>query len=122
MANIAIWPGSSSFSPGETPFGFYDQDLQFQTDADKVAKFCAQRLGYPLVDVELQDINFYTAFEQAITIYGNELYAFTLRDNMLSVEGAPTSSNLNNALITPNFAGIIRLTQQYASEIGRAHV
>jgi hypothetical protein len=118
MANISIWPGSSSFSPGETPFGFYDSDLQFQIDADKVAKFCAQRLGYPLVDIELQDINFYTAFEQAITIYGNELYAFTLRDNMLSVEGAPTSSNLNHALITPNFAGIIRLSQQYASEAG----
>jgi hypothetical protein len=118
MANVSIWPGSSSFSPGETPFGFYDYDIQFQVDADKVAKFCAQRLGYPLVDVELQDINFYTAFEQAITIYGNELYAFTLRDNMLSVEGAPTSSNLNNALITPNFSGIIRLSQQYASEAG----
>jgi hypothetical protein len=37
---------------------------------------------------------------------------------MLSVEGAPTSSNLNHALITPNFAGIIRLSQQYASEAG----
>jgi len=118
MANVAIWPGSSSFFPGNTPFGFYDNDYQFQIDADKVAKFCAQRLGYPLVDIELQDINFYTAFEQAITIYGNELYAFTLRDNMLSVEGAPTSSNLNHALITPNFAGIIRLSQQYASEAG----
>jgi hypothetical protein len=118
MANIAIWPGSSSFFPGNTPFGFYDNDYQFQIDADKVARFCSQRLGYPLVDIELQDLNFYTAFEQAVTTYGNELYAFTLRDNMLSVEGAPTSSNLNHALVTPNFAGIIRLSQQYASEAG----
>jgi hypothetical protein len=37
---------------------------------------------------------------------------------MLSLEGAPTSSNLNNALITPNFATIVRLSQQYASEAG----
>ena len=36
--NIPIWPGSSSFQPGETPFGFYDYDPQFQTDADMVPK------------------------------------------------------------------------------------
>ena len=35
MANAQIWPGSSSFFPGDTPFGFYDYDYQFQTDADK---------------------------------------------------------------------------------------
>ena len=64
MPSVAIWPGSSSFFPGNTPFGFYDNDYQFQQDADRVAKFCSQRLGYPLVDVELQDINFYTAFEE----------------------------------------------------------
>ena len=40
-------------------------DLDFATDADKVADFCAKRLGYPLVDVELQSGSFYTAFEEA---------------------------------------------------------
>jgi len=78
MANIPIWPGSSSFIPGNTPFGFYDNDYAFQIDADKVAKFCAQRLGYPIMEVELQDIHFYTAFEEAITTYGNELYAYKI--------------------------------------------
>lgn len=116
--NIPIYPGSSSFMPGNTPFGFYDYDYQFQIDADKVATFCARRLGYPIMEVELQDLNFYAAFEEAITTYGNELYAYQVRDNMLSLEGAPTSSNLNNALITPNMAPIIRLSQQYASEAG----
>ena len=52
MANIPIWPGSSSFATGNTPFGFYDADTDFQTDADKVANFCALRLGYPLTEVE----------------------------------------------------------------------
>jgi len=118
MANIPIWPGSSSFSPGETPFGFYDNDQEFQADADKVANFCARRLGYPLVDVELQDISFYAAFEEAITIYGNELYAYKIRDNQLSLEGLPTSSNINNAIITPSFEPIVRLSEQYGAEAG----
>ena len=118
MANIPIWPGSSSFQPGETPFGFYDYDTQFQTDADKVALFCARRLGYPIVDIELQDLNFYAAFEEAITTYGNELYAYQVRDNMLTLEGASTSTPINNAIITPNLGYIIKLSQQYGEEAG----
>jgi hypothetical protein len=116
--NIPIYPGSSSFSPGLTPFGFYDYDYQFQTDADKVITFCARRLGYPIMEVELQDINFYAAFEEAITTYGNELYAYQVRDNMLTLEGAPTTLDVNNALITPNMATIVRLSQQYGEEAG----
>ena len=118
MANAQIWPGSSSFFPGDTPFGFYDYDYQFQTDADKVANFCARRLGYPLVDVELQDINFYTAFEEAVTTYGNEIYAFKVRQDFLSMEGASTGSALNNSVIQPNFGAIVRMSNQYGEEAG----
>ena len=114
--NIPIYPGSSSFFPGDTPFGFYDNDYQFQVDADKVTTFCARRLGYPIMEVELQDLNFYTAFEEAVTTYGNELYAYNLRDNMLNVAGASTSSNMNHATMTPTLANIIRISQQYAVE------
>jgi len=118
MANAQIWPGSSSFFPGDTPFGFYDYDYQFQTDADKVSNFCARRLGYPLVDVELQDINFYTAFEEAVTTYGNEIYAWKVRQDFLSMEGASTGSNLNNSVIQPNFGAIVRMSNQYGEEAG----
>jgi len=116
--NIPIWPGSSSFFPGNTPFGFYDNDYQFQTDADKVSRFCSLRLGYPIENVELQDLNFYAAFEEAITVYGNEVYSYQLRDNYLSLEGATTASVLNNALITPSLGPIVRMSQQYAEEAG----
>jgi hypothetical protein len=130
MANIPIWPGSSSFSqvysnyyvsgqwPPPTPFGFYDNDPQFQQDANKVANFCALRLGYPIENVELQDINFWSGFEEAVTIYGNELYAFQTRDNYLSLEGASTLTDVNNDIITPTFSTIVRLSQQYGEEAG----
>jgi hypothetical protein len=118
MALIPIYPGSSSFFPGDTPFGFYDYDYQFQQDADKVTKFCAQRLGWPIENVELQNVNFYTAFEEAVTVYGNELYAYRLRDNYLNLEGSLTSSNLNQAIITPSMANIIRISEQYGTEAG----
>jgi hypothetical protein len=131
MANIPIWPGSSSFaavsasyyntpSTGSSPtaFGFYDSDVDFKTDANKVANFCARRLGYPIENVELQDLNFWTAFEEAVTVYGNELYAYRLRDNYLNLEGSQTSSNLNQAIITPSMANVIRISEQYGTEAG----
>jgi hypothetical protein len=116
--NISIWQGSSSFSPGETPFGFYDYEAEFQRDADKVANFCTRRLGYPLVDIELQDINFYAAFEEAITTYGNEVYAYQIRDNQLDLMGISTSTPLNNSIITPSFQSVVRLSKQYGAEAG----
>lgn len=117
--NIPIWPGSSSFQPGDTPFGFYDYDFQFQNDANKFAKFAAQRLGYPLVEVELQDINFFTALEEAVTTYGNELYAYQVAENLLSFQGSTTQiTPPNNEVIQENLAAVIRLSQQYGVEAG----
>ena len=103
---------------GQTPFGFYDSQLDFQTDSDKVSDFCARRLGYPLADVELQSGSFYTAFEEAITIYGNELYAYKIRENYLSLEGASSTTIPNGQLITPNLASIVRISEQYGVEAG----
>ena len=73
MVDIPVWPGSSSFSPGRTPFGFFDLDPQFQLDADNVADWCAKRLGYPLVDIELQAENFYACLEEAVAEYSNQV-------------------------------------------------
>ena len=118
MANAIIWPGSSSFFPGDTPFGFYDNDSDFQQDADKVTVFCSRRLGYPLTDIELQDLNFYTAFEEAVTTYGNEVYAYQASENYLSIEGSQTGSNLNYKLQKSNLGNEIRIAEGYGTEAG----
>ena len=116
--NIPIWPGSSSFFPGNTPFGFYDYDYEFQQDVDKVADWCAKRLGYPLSEVELQDLHFYTSFEEAVTEYGAQLNAYNIRDNMLNLYGASTGSNLTGKQISPNMGGIITLANEYGEVAG----
>jgi hypothetical protein len=119
MANIPIYDGNPVWNPSYLPFGFYNGDLQFQQDSVKVTKFCAQRLGYPIENVELQDTNFFTAFEQAVTVYGNELYAYQIRENLLNLEGLPINiSNLNNTIITPNLGNVIRISEQYGTEAG----
>ena len=119
MAKIPIWPGSSSFDASLTPFSFYDADTEFQNDAVTTADWCATRLGYPLIDVELQSVNFFTCFEEAINEYGAQLYNFQIINNFKTLEGNTTGSDItpyNNKLITPNMGGVINVSNQYGNE------
>lgn len=118
MANISIWNGSSTFTSGSTPFGFYDTDSTFQGDADKVAHFCATRLGYPLMDVELQSGSFYACFEEAVTTYGNEVFQYKIRENYLSLEGGETGSSVNNKVIDATLNRTIQISKNYGTEAG----
>jgi len=118
--NVPIYDGNPIWNPNSVPFGFYNSSVDFQVDCVKVAEFCAIRLGYPLVDIELQSSSFFTAFEEAITIYGNELYSYIVRDNMLSLEGFEIEDlvDLNNSIITPNLGPIIKMSEQYGASAG----
>jgi len=120
MANIAIWNNNPGPVWGNTPFGFYDNDLEFQQEAPLFATWCSRRLGYPIVEIELQDINFYTALEESITTYGNEVYQWKIREGYLAMEGNVVSNTttFNNKLVTPNLGTTIRIAENYASEAG----
>lgn len=119
MANSQLWAGTATFTQGSsTPFGFYDSDAEFRSDAVKVAKFCAQRLGYPSMDIEMGGDQFFACFESAVTTYGNELYLYQIRNNFLSLEANPTGSSLNNTVIKPSLGNLIRLAQDYGNEAG----
>jgi hypothetical protein len=118
MANPMYWPGSSSYSTGSSPFGFYDSDPVYIIDSDKVANYCAIKLGYPVLDVELQDIQLYACFEEAISVYSEELYHAKIKDNYLSLEGAPTSSQLNNQVVVPSLNNVLNLSETYGTLIG----
>ena len=117
MANIPIWPGSSSFSSNiaPTPFGFYDDDLDFSEDADKVATWCAQRLGYPLIDIELRDINFFSCFEEAVTEYGAQVYNYKIIDNLPRLVGSVTGSALNQVHVTQDLSPNLSTGNDYGS-------
>ena len=117
--NIPIYDGNPLWNPNATAFGFYNNDIEFQIDCVKVAKFVTTRLGYPLMDVELQTGSIFTAFEEAITMYGNELYAYLIRENVLDLKGLPYENiDLSEVIVQPNFDTIIRLSEQYGEEAG----
>jgi hypothetical protein len=129
--NIPIWPGSSSFallsasfyntpSTGSSPtaFGYYDSDPVFKSEADKVANWCARRLGYPIMDVELQNLNFYVAFEEAVTEFSTQVNMYNAKDHMLMLQGSSTSNNLTQRVVGQNLGRVIELAKSYGTEAG----
>jgi hypothetical protein len=120
--NKPIWPGSSSFTVGSTPFGFFDTDPVFQAHADKFAKAAAQHLGYPIMDVEMQAINFYTAFEAAAIEYSNQVNQVNIANNLINTLGVNTGSaflngsSLTGALVGNSFGYITKLSKAYGTE------
>ena len=122
--NKPIWPGSSSFTAGSTPFGFFDNDSVFQSHADKFAKAAAQHLGYPIMDVEMQAINFYTAFEAAAIEYSNQVNQVNIVNNLMNTLGIQTGAaflsdnndSLSGALVGNSFGYITKLSKAYGTE------
>ena len=116
----AIWPGSGSNVINNTPFGLYDNDVEFQTDAPKFASWCAKRLGYPIMSIEMQDSQFYACFEEAVSEYSSQVNSFNIRENLIHLQGQPTGSdnNVTHKRVTSNFGRSIQLSEQYGTEAG----
>jgi len=120
--NRPIWPGSSSFTTGSTPFGFFDTDSLFQQHADRFAKFAAQMVGYPIMDVELLDINFYAALESATMEYSNQVNQINIVNNLINTLGVQTGSSyltggtLTGANVGQSLGYITKLSKAYGTE------
>jgi hypothetical protein len=85
---------------------------------DKFSDWAAKRLGYPIIEVEMQDIQFYACYEEAITEYSAQVNQFNIRDNILSLQGQSTGSNITHTKVTNTFGRAIELSEQYGTEAG----
>ena len=116
MAQEVIWQGSSSFATGQTPFGLYDSDSSFSTDIDKFSVWCARRLGFPIMSVELNSGSFYACFEESVTEYSAQVNQFNIKDNLLHLTGQATGSNVTHKRVTPTMGRTVFLSNQYGTE------
>jgi hypothetical protein len=116
MAQTSIWPGSGSAVSESTPFGTFDNQSTFQTDAPKFATWAARRLGYPIMDVELQDTSFYACFEEASLEYSSQVNQYNIIDNLLQLKGQSTGSDLTHKNVTPTLGRTVALSNQYGTE------
>jgi hypothetical protein len=117
MSQARIWTGSALFITGSsTPFGIYDSDIQFQADAPKVASWCAKRLGYPIIDIELQGENFFAVFEEAVSEYSAQVNQFNIRNNLGALEGQPTGSDYTHqSVLGSEINNVITIAEAYGT-------
>ena len=119
-----IFPGSASFQPGMTAFGFFDTDPVFQQQAPGFAVFAARHCGYPITDIELLDVNFFTALEAATMEYSNQVNQVNIVNNLLNTMGIQTASNalgpqgLTGKVVGSSLGYITRLSRAYGTEAG----
>tara|TARA_Y100000389_G_scaffold94067_1_gene90716 strand:- start:472 stop:1623 length:1152 start_codon:yes stop_codon:yes gene_type:complete len=118
MSQARIWTGTSTFTSGSsTPFGIYDDETHFQSDAPKVANWCARRLGYPVIDVELEGDNFFAVFEEAVSEYSAQVNQFNIRNNLGALEGQSTGSNYQGKSVNGSeISNVITIAEAYGNQ------
>jgi hypothetical protein len=120
MSQARIWTGSATFITGSsTPFGIYDSDSEFRTEAPKVASWCAKRLGYPIIDIELEGENFFAVFEEAVSEYSAQVNQFNIRNNLGALQGRPTGVNYTGKQVNGSeLNNVIEISQAYGNQAG----
>ena len=113
------WEGSATSPIGKTPFGFFDTDSEFINFAPKAADWAATRLGYPVVDIEMLDVQFYACLEEAIAEYSAQINQFSIKQNLYSLRGTSTSVNLTTSVLqTQPLPFYLKLAEAYGAEVG----
>lgn len=113
------WDGKLSSPIGKTPFGFFDEDQNFVGFAPRAADWAAKRLGYPIVDVEMIDVQFYACLEESITEYSAQVNQFSIKQNLYSLKGTTTSVNLTTSVMqTQPLPFYLKLAEAYGAEVG----
>jgi hypothetical protein len=120
------WPGSGSLvTSGSVPFGYYLKEScsagesTFENDCSSSAMWAAKRLGYPIVDIELIDVNFYACFEESVLEYNRVVNEFNIVNNMADLTGIPQSQFPNLTGLGVKSTGlpfVVQLSKQYGSE------
>ena len=124
MSVNTYWSGSISgsfISGSSTPFGLYDSDVDFRLDAPKTATWVARRLGYPIVNIELDNDQIWACFEEATSEYSAQVNQFNIRNNIDILRGQPKSkyTNLSQTLVDGSFLPTaVRMSQQYGTLAG----
>jgi hypothetical protein len=105
-----------------TPFGFFDADPDFQSEAENMITFVYRKLGESVLSVELTKKDIWACFEEACDKFSAMMLEYQARSNLASLLGVPTGSNgsinLTNVYVKQNLEFLERLAEPYAGIIG----
>jgi len=103
-----------------TPFGFFDSDSGFQTEADAMITFVKRRLGDDILSVELTRKQIWSCLEEAFLEYGSLVNQYQAKSQLISLLGMQTGSldEATQKLPRDTLNYVIRLAEPYGVEAG----
>ena len=103
-----------------TPFGFFDTDSEFQSEADSMITFVKRKLGDDILSVELTSKQIWACFEEAFCEYGAVVNQYQAKSQLMNLMGSATGSLAGGEQKFPRetleFA--LRLAEPYISYAG----
>ena len=113
----------SAFIVGQTPYGTYDNDSTFQTDIVSVTKWCAKRLGFPVLQLEIPSGSIYACFEESVNEYSQHINNYNIKNWMWEQYGEKSriSGSLSTGSsnpVTPTLGPSVTLSDKYGQVVG----
>ncbi len=103
-----------------TPFGAFDSDTEFQSDADKMVTFIKRKLGDDILSVELTKKQIFACFEESFFQYGQIVNEYQARSQLSTFLGTATGSMSGSEQKFPHetLQFLERMAEPYAAEAG----
>ncbi len=102
-----------------TPYGFFDSDATFQSEADATVTFVKRKLGDDVLSVELTQKQIWACLEEATLEYARYVQELKIVSELVNVLGQPTgSTDLTNKYPLKTLDYLLRLADAYAYVAG----
>jgi hypothetical protein len=104
-----------------TPFGLYDDDTTFQSDADKIVTFVKRKLGDDILSVELTKKQIWANFEETLFEYSSVINQYQAKSQLVNFLGFATGSIMSGSeekMPRENLEYLSRFAEPYATEAG----
>ena len=79
-----------------TPFGFFNADAAFQTEADAMVTFVKRKLGDDILSVELTNKQIWMAFEESALEYSRIVNEYQTKSQLNNLLGADLGTSSDN--------------------------
>ncbi len=113
---------SNTTSP--TPYGFFDNESPFQTEADKTITFIKRKLGDDILSVELTKKQIWATLEEATLEFSSILNQYQAKSQIANFFGMPTTgsdgtmSGSEGKYPRENLEYLTRFAEPYAMDAG----
>lgn len=103
-----------------TPFGFFDDDIHFQGEADSIVTFVKRKLGDDILSVELTKKQIWACFEESFMEYGAIINKHQAQSQLSNLLGMSTGSmdGAEQRFPRETVEFMLRRAEPYAVEAG----